>query len=321
MPIGETKPEGNADRDADARVAILLCTKDGEAFLPEQLQSFADQTHQNWTLIASDDGSTDGTRDLLARFAKGRSLPIVVRDGPGRGACANFVALASDPTIDADYFAFSDQDDVWYPDKLRRALSWLATIPSAVPALYCGRTELMSVNGRSYGLSPLFARPFGFPNALIQSIAGGNTMVFNRATKSLFEAAGPLPVVSHDWWAYQLVSGAGGMVRYDPRPAVKYRQHADNLVGANVGWGPRTARLWMMWSGRFSRWNETNIAALSRVAENLLCPENRATVEEFARARSGPLLRRLRCLIRSGVYRQTVLGNIGLVAATILRRI
>src|SRR5207253_1787714 len=100
----------------------------------------------------------------------------IVRNGPANGVCANFLSLATDPAIDADYFAFSDQDDVWYRDKLRRALTWLATVPGDVPALYCGRTELMSIDGRSYGLSPLFTRPPTFRNALVQNLGGGNTM-------------------------------------------------------------------------------------------------------------------------------------------------
>jgi len=77
-----------------------------------------------------------------------------------------------DPAIDADYFAFSDQDDVWYLDKLRRALTWLVAVPGNIPALYCGRTELMSIDGQSYGFSPLFTRPPTFRNALVQNLGG-----------------------------------------------------------------------------------------------------------------------------------------------------
>ena len=63
-------------------------------------------------------------------------------------------------------------------------------------------------------------------------------MLFNAAAKGLFEAAPGLEVVAHDWWAYQLVSGAGGAVVYDPEPMVGYRQHGRNLIGGNQGCGP-----------------------------------------------------------------------------------
>ena len=146
-------------RTRATQVAILMCTKNGAAFLDEQLNSIADQTHASWILFVSDDGSTDETRKILKDFADTHEQKMVVRNGPGKGVCANFLSLATDPTIDADYFAFSDQDDVWYKDKLQRALTWLVTIPGDVPALYCGRTELVTNDGQSYGLSPLFTRP------------------------------------------------------------------------------------------------------------------------------------------------------------------
>lgn len=304
-----------------AQVAILMCTKNGAAFLGEQLKSIEDQTHTNWILFVSDDGSTDETRTILKNFADGHAQKTIVRNGPGQGVCANFLSLAVDPTIDADYFAFSDQDDVWYKDKLQRALTWLVTVADDVPALYCGRTELVSNDGRSYGFSPLFSRPIAFRNAIIQSLGGGNTMVFNKAAKRLLETTGRLDVVLHDWWMYQLVSAVGGAIRYDPQPALKYRQHLDNLIGSNRGWRARLIRIRMMLSGRFSDWNKTNIAALQRVPAYLIKPQNSAVLQLFAKARTAPLLQRLYYLKQSGVYRQTLLGNIGLLAATVLKRI
>src|SRR5262249_21670001 len=146
---------------------------------------------------------------------------VTLREGPRLGVTANFLSLAADPTIDAEYFALSDQDDVWHADKLSRAVAWLAGRPHATPALYCGRTALMTEDGRCYQLSPLFRRPPGFRNALVQNIGGGNTMVFNRAAKKLVETAGRQPVVVHDWWIYQLISAAGGDVFYDRNPVLK----------------------------------------------------------------------------------------------------
>jgi glycosyltransferase involved in cell wall biosynthesis len=304
-----------------AQVAILMCTKDGAAFLGQQLKSIVDQTHTNWALLVSDDGSADDTREILRHFADTHHQTTTIRNGPGKGVCANFLSLAIDPTIDADYFAFSDQDDIWHEDKLWRALTWLATVPGDVPGLYCGRTELMSINGRSYGFSPLFTRSPNFRNALVQSLGGGNTIVFNRAAKKLLEVAGTFEVVLHDWWVYQLVSAADGMVHYDPQPVLKYRQHPDNLIGSNRGWRAHLVRLFMILSGRFRDWNDTNIAALQQLPAHLIRPRNREALELFAKARSASLLKRLYYLWRSRVYRQTLLGDLGLLAAAILKRI
>jgi glycosyltransferase involved in cell wall biosynthesis len=310
----------HAERNT-ASVAILMCTKDGAAFLGEQLDSIARQTHGNWGLIVSDDGSRDATLSILSRFAEGRAGKIAVRNGPQQGVCANFLSLAADPGIAADYFAFSDQDDIWYNDKLERALAWLGTVPDGVPAVYCGRTELVANDSRSIGLSPLFSRPIAFRNAIVQSLGGGNTMVFNAAAKRLLETTGRLDVVLHDWWLYQLVSAVGGAIHYDAQPMLKYRQHPDNLIGSNRGWGARFVRLRMIFQGRFRDWNAKNIAALERIPVHLITPENRAVLALFAKARTASLFKRLYYLKQSGIYRQTLLGNIGLIVATILNRI
>lgn len=316
--VAPPAPERNIDA---ARVAVLMCTKNGAAFLGDQLQSIADQTHQNWFLIVSDDGSTDETQAILGGFIEAHPLKTAVRSGPGKGVCENFLSLATDPAIDADYFAFSDQDDVWHRDKLRRALIRLVTVPGGVPALYCGRTELMSKDGRFYGFSPRFTRPPSFQNALVQNLGGGNTMVFNRAVKKILEAATTFEVVLHDWWLYQLVSAVGGQVHYDPQPTLKYRQHQANLIGSNLGWRPRLARLQMLLDGRFHDWNNANIAALRRVPAHLMPARNRKILELFDQARFGSLAKRLIGLKQSGVYRQTPLGNLALLAAVILKRI
>ncbi len=309
-------------RSLDATsVAILMCTKNGGAFLRDQLKSIADQNHKKWALFVSDDNSTDETRDLLECFANSNEQQITIRTGPEKGAYANFLSLATDPTIDADYFAFSDQDDVWHQDKLRRALTFLVTVPENIPSLYCGRTELMTSDGQSYSLSPLFSRPPSFRNALVQNLGGGNTMVFNRAAKKLLETAGNLDVVVHDWWVYQLVSACGGVVHYDPQPLLKYRQHRDNLIGSNLGWRSRLNRVGMLLSGQFRIWNETNIAALNRVPAHLLKPEYRMVLEFFTKARSATMINRLAYLRKSGVYRQTLLGDLALLVAAAIKKI
>jgi len=302
-------------------VAILLATKDGHRFLGEQLESFASQSHQNWSLHVSDDGSSDGTRDVLARFADTNSNQITVREGPQDGFWQNFMSLAQDQSLNADYFAFSDQDDVWYADKLTRALGYLRAVPGTTPAVYCSRTELVDEHGQHVGYSPLFDKPPSFRNALVQNIGGGNTMVFNAAAKRLLQASANVEVVSHDWWLYLAVSAVGGAIFYDPKPSIKYRQHVDNIVGSNAGIHARLSRLRMMFAGRMTAWNETNLKAL-RSIQSRFHESNLETLATFAAARAAPWFpARLYLLYRSGVYRQAALAQIGLVVAACLRKL
>lgn len=307
---------------APPKVAILLCTYQGQRFLAEQLDSFENQTHVNWEVWASDDASDDKTHQILGEY-KDRWVDdrISIYDGPIKGFVANFLSLTCKTGISADYFAYADQDDIWKAEKLERAIRWLETVPESIPALYCTRTELIDAQGRHIGFSPLFNKPPSFKNALMQNIGGGNTMVFNNAARNLIIMAGnQVSVVTHDWWVYQLVSGAGGQVYYDPYPSVHYRQHGNNLVGMNATWSARFKRICMLWQGRFRDWNDRNISELEKLGD-ILSPQSKTTLKLFAQARQKSLFSRLYQLHRSGIYRQTLLGNLGLVAAAVFKKL
>lgn len=313
-------PSISADRSAD--VAILLGTMNGRQFLAEQLDSIAAQTDPDWCVWASDDGSQDGTLALLERYRKMLgNQRISMLTGPRKGSAANFLFLACHPDIHARYYAYADQDDIWEADKLARAVAWLQGVPADIPALYCSRTRLIDEQGRETGFSPLFARTPSFANALVQNVGGGNTMVFNNATRRLLcEAGDQVYGVTHDWWTYMVVSGCGGKVKYDPLPGVRYRQHENNLVGANFGWQARAQRAKMLLDGLFHEWNDANIQSLQHIRSRLT-PESRHLLDEFCSARQRTLLPRLIGIRRSGIYRQTQLGNLGLVMAALLNKL
>lgn len=305
-----------------ARIAILLCIMDGQRFLAEQLDSIAAQTFPEWQIWASDDGSQDGSLAILDQYraAWGKDR-LFFQAGPGRGCAANFLSLACRLDLEAEYYAFADQDDIWESDKLQRAVAWLETVPATVPALYCSRTRLIDENGREVGLSPLFVRPPGFANALVQNIGGGNTMVFNHAARALLQDVGTeIEIIAHDWWVYLLVTGCGGRVFYDHLPSLYYRQHDSNLVGTNIGWLARLVRTRLLAQGRFKEWNTSNLKALQGVNQ-MLTPENRQILENWAEFREKPLLPRVFGLNRLGIYRQTLLGNLGLLVAAFFRRL
>lgn len=134
-------PEGGeasvvAEPAATSRVAILLCTYHGQHYLAEQLDSFAAQTYANWEVRTSDDGSQDNTRSILEAYKqKWPAGRLHVNAGPAQGFAANFLSLTCNASIEADFYAYSDQDDIWDADKLARAVQWLESVPAEVPAL------------------------------------------------------------------------------------------------------------------------------------------------------------------------------------------
>jgi glycosyltransferase involved in cell wall biosynthesis len=304
--------------EAAPRVAILLGTFNGARFLRSQLESIERQGFTNWRLFASDDGSRDETWEILREF-QSRQSPgkVILKQGPRSGFVGNFLSLVCDDDIDATYYAFSDQDDIWYPDKLTRALGRLGVIPASRPALYCSRTQLIDEAGKAIGFSPLFSRRPSFTNALVQSLAGGNTMVFNEGARQILRDAGAgVSVPAHDWWIYQAVTSAGGDVLYDHSPSVCYRVHAANAIGSNHTFRSRMRRIKMMYNGRLRSWSNQNIQALERIRHRMT-PDSRRTLDLFRKARVQPVVPRSVGLARSGIHRQTALGNIGLIVAAL----
>jgi len=306
-------------------VVIFLCTYNGSLFLGDQLDSLEDQSHQNWKVIASDDGSTDQTLEILQEYqAKWPAGKLTIRSGPQKGFCQNFLSLACDPTIKSEYYAFCDQDDVWLPEKLEIAVGNIVAKQeyhgTKSPYLYCGRTAYISSDKKPLGFSPLFVFPPSFRNALIQSIAGGNTMVFNQKVKDMLERVGLVDVPSHDWWVYQLTSAADGVVYYDKVPKVLYRQHSEALIGGNSTALARLKRLKMLLKGRFFHWTNQNVIALNR-AKDEMSKSNLEILSLFVTLRGAKLKDRLRLLEVCGLYRQTWGGTISLTLAALLKKI
>jgi len=311
----------------DARGVIVMGVFNGAAHLDAQLQSFAAQTRREWCLVAGDDGSSDAGPDMLRAFADqmaplGAEVRLV--DGPCQGVAANFLSLLA-RAPDADWLALSDQDDVWLPEHLETGLAALAGVPENEPALYGACSWICDEDLGRRRRSPEFRRPPGFRNALVQSIAGGNTMLLNRAGVDLARAAAAEALAAggpatHDWWLYQLIAGAGGRVIRDEVPTILYRQHGGNLFGTNRGVGAVWRRLAHVLRGDLAGWVDANIAALTASAHRLT-PENRTILTEFATLRGRGLVARLRGFARAGLHRQGRVGQALLWLALTMKKL
>lgn len=306
------------------KVAVLLATYNGAWALAAQLHSYTSQTHPPALVLVSDDGSSDDTRAIVEAFAQAHpAIALRFVDGPRKGAAQNFLSLLRQVPDWIDCAALSDQDDVWLPEKLEAGVSALTTDPDPGQSLlYCGRSWECDDQLEHLTLSRGIKRPASFRHALVQNVAGGNTMMLNRAALDLCRDAAyeARKIVVHDWWIYQMVTGAGGRVLFDDRPWILYRQHEGNLIGANRGVAAKKKRLKMLVSGRFRRWNTVNIRALGASAHRFT-PENRATLTLFAQDRNGALWRRVSVIWRAGLYRQGLSGTLSLYLAAILRRL
>ena len=227
-------------------VCILLSVYNGAAFLTELLQSLQRQTHTDWTLIWRDDGSTDQTRQIMQHFSESlessRCLEVTQGDDH-RGVASSFYLLL-DHVPAGHYVAFCDQDDVWFPNKLERAVKALAPFsPKQVPALYCSRQILTDAGLKPFGVSARLPEKPVFLMALTQNIATGCTVVLSPDAVHLVRSVVPPPFPTlHDWWSYLLVSGAGGAVITDNQPSLYYRQHQGNTVGVPTHYAARALK-------------------------------------------------------------------------------
>jgi glycosyltransferase involved in cell wall biosynthesis len=309
--------------NAHLSVAIILGYYNGEQYIIPQVRSILDQCHSNIALFIFDDHSVNPMQKQALNLSKDeRKKVTIIRRKENLGFQLNFLQGLQEVPDHFDFYAFSDQDDIWYPDKLKRAISLLKMSNFLQPLLYCARTEVCDHTAeQSLGLSRLVTVNPTFNNALVQNLAGGNTMVMNKAAQTLIGTASYRAApVSHDWWCYQLITGAGGRVIYDPNLCLKYRQHDSNLVGSNLGLRQQLLRAKSLMSGRYRDWNDRNIAALTENIK-LLSEGNRQTLKTFQVVRAASLIIRLSAIITMKIVRQAPVDNFGLLLGVLFRRV
>lgn len=289
-----------------APVAILLSTWNGADFLPEQLASFLRLTGPEWRLYWRDDGSEDRSVDIVRAFATGPAHGLVFERNDNRGRVGitdSFLTLLRAAPPDATV-AFADQDDVWLPEKLARGVAALAPIPSGTPALYCARQSLVNAALTPIRLSAKISEAPGFPQALTQNIATGCTVMLNPDAVRLIAASREPPGTLHDWWAYLVVTAAGGRVLIDDEPTVLYRQHAGNAVGVPLSPWRRALAALRRGPKVFMRTFREHAEALDAQRE-ILTPAAQDALDRISAGLHDGVTPRLRALRQPGLRRQS----------------
>lgn len=299
-----------------------MCTYNGEAFLVEQLDSIGAQDYKKWTLYVNDDGSKDKTLDILKRYQKKWGVKkLIIRRGPQKGFCQNFLQIINDPKIKADLYFLCDQDDVWMPNKLSHTLTKISRLDPLKPILYCARTTYVSSDAKKIlGQSDIFLKKPSFRNAIVQSIAGGNTMAFNNPLKSKAQRYQKADVVSHDWWLYILNELKGGCTFYDTKSTIFYRQHSKSLIGANTGFLAKLKRLRLLMNGTYRIYNTKHLGAFRTFSIETV-KMNLDLIDQFMIQRDKSLMKRWRMIQNLGLYRQTWDGHIALYLGAILHKL
>lgn len=246
------------------RVAILLATYNGARWLTEQLDSLLGQRHVEVTIFVSDDHSSDATLSLLqARDdSRLRLLPQAERFGSAAG---NFFRLLRDVDFSGfDAVSLSDQDDVWHADKLARALRQMEAQGVAAVS---GNVEAFWPDGRRRLIRK--SQPQRRWDHYFEAAGPGCTYVLSAALaqdlQSVLRARGEQmrEVSLHDWFIYCYARSHGYRWFIDEQPGMAYRQHGDNVIGANQGWAAARSRVGKILDG----WYQGQIMLIARLCD------------------------------------------------------
>lgn len=208
-------------------VAILMTTYNGEKYLEEQLKSLVSQENVNINILVRDDGSNDSTIDILNKWQDEGKLTWYT--GERLNVANGFFDLV-EKSMDADYYAFSDQDDVWDKDKLYIGIKALKLGNNNVPQLYCSGSRLVDKNRKFISNHSLDKSRTQKARLFFPGVAG-NTMIFNNVLKNMIKAYRPVNMKLHDTWIFKLCTSLGGQIIIDPNGHLDYRQHGDNVLG------------------------------------------------------------------------------------------
>ena len=217
-------------------VDILMAAYNGERFVAEQIESIQEQSFHDWRLIVSDDCSSDGTLDIVRRFAHADSrIQIMKRKRKSGSAQANFLdALRS---TSASYVMFCDQDDFWLPHKLETFLAHAEDHDGSIPSLYFSDMEVVDdyrqpIHDSFMLSSHLDSRRIRLNQLLPLCCVAGCASMMNRPLVDIVNKTDSYQAINmHDAWV-ALVACVFGRIYYIDEITVQYRQHFDNVVGS-----------------------------------------------------------------------------------------
>lgn len=214
---------------------ILLATYNGENYIKQQIASILAQSYGDWRLVISDDGSTDKTVEIIEGYISDNpdKITLIKNQSDVHGAFGNFMNLINQAPK-GDYYAFCDQDDQWYKDKLKVMSENLRGSGDKPMLVYHDlkvvdkEQNVLGEGFREYTRLDLEDAD-SFYTLMRYNITPGCSVCFNHSLKELIIAP-KNPVSIHDWWTMLVAAGLGDIKRVDKVLGI-YRQHDNNTLG------------------------------------------------------------------------------------------
>lgn len=211
-------------------VNVLMSTYNGEKYIKEQLDSILHQSYHNLRIYVRDDGSSDGTLDILERYHRENKIILLKGDNVGYGSSfMQLLALADE----GEYWAFSDQDDIWDSGKISRSVNKLSKMKKTEPNMYYHSYELtdekMNVIGKSRAPIPNYS----FQMAITECFHLGFATVINKELRELMLKGNASNIISHDWWA-ELIAMEFGNIYCDKYIGAKHRRLEESVSSSSL---------------------------------------------------------------------------------------
>lgn len=267
------------------KVAVMLSSYNGEKYIGKQIESILCQNYQNIHLYIRDDGSTDGTVDVIKNYASRYSNVHFMESEGNLGYPACFYALTDDVSIQADYYAFADQDDYWLKDKISRAVSVLEKQDNNKPYAYYARYMVCNEGLKAQKKSPVKKSHITFGESLFEVCGLEFTQVVNAKAMELIRAYKPKKAKARGTWMSPLLTGLGTVI-YDDYCCAYYRRHESAVTNSDTGlfgvW------IWRMKEFFFGGFHEYRILLedFNEVVGPHLSKKNRNILNLFAKKKS-----------------------------------
>lgn len=285
------------------KIKIVLSTYNGAAYLAQQLESIQHQTVTDWQLVIRDDGSSDGTQAIIQDFvAKDSRIHwLNPDDQTNLGVIGSFYQLVK--SQEAEVYFFSDQDDVWLPNKLEVTLAKARAYDLTQPLLVYTDLQVVDQDLNLLQSSMVRSQSHHANTSLVQELTEntvtGGTMMINRALADLWQTTDGL--LMHDWYLALLAASFGQLVYLDQVTQL-YRQHANNVLGART-WRKRVKN-WLQPSRLVAKYwllIRSSQAQASQLLALPLTPEKRELVEAYVGLMSQPARQRWQTLRHYGL--------------------
>ena len=301
------------------KIQILMAVFNGESYLSDQIKSIQSQTYSNWELLISDDGSTDGSLDIIKNAIDEDHRIRMVLDAKQYGSAKkHFMALTEIAT--SDYVMYCDQDDIWDKDKIEITLNEMLQAEKHHPHKpILVSTDLRVVDSNLGLLHPSFLRMSGMKSSkrdfgyfLSSCLVTGCTMMINRELRRIATRSVNIDkIIMHDWWL-SLIASAFGYVYYIPKATISYRQHGDNSVGAE-----KRSIITALLSLKLM--HDRMMLTIEQASEFYNCyneqlvGKNRRQIISYLQLRDANAFQIIPCLTKANAWRDDWLGNLGMI--------